>query len=146
MKLAYLLAALLSSGAAGAQHLPARQVPAPAATAFARTFPAATNVRWQQENATYTASYELPQAPGTAVFDATGALLETRTIISDHRLPALARTYMAEQFPHREVDQILRLVDAAGTVTYAAQVCRGKAHDCQTTYFDQDGRPLRKEP
>lgn len=144
MKLTCLLALLLGSAAipAGAQHLPARQVPAPVATAFARACPAATNVQWQLESNTYLASYAQPAAPGTAVFSTAGQLLETRTTISDHQLPALARTYMGEQFPHREVDKMMRIVSAAGAVTYAAQVCRGKAKDCQTTYFDENGRPL----
>jgi hypothetical protein len=144
MNCALLLAGLLGALAAapaGAQHLPPQQVPAQATTAFARTFPAATGVKWQQENTAYLASYEQP-APGTAVFTAAGVLVETRTTISDHRLPPLARTYMGQQFPHREVDKIMRIVDAAGTVTYAAQVCRGKDKDCQTSYFDENGRLL----
>jgi len=150
MKLRFLLlAVLITSLVAQAQHLPAAQVPAPATTAFQRYFPAATKTRWEQQQATYVVHFAQQKLVGRAVFTATGSLLEQREEIPYSAFPALARTAMGQHFPHRQIDKIYRVTSGTGTIGYTALVCagknkRGKDIDCQTMLFDQNGRLLSK--
>lgn len=125
---------------AQAQHLPAQQVPATAVAAFEHTFPAATKAAWRQKDVAYEVSFEQKQVASAALFTPTGALVETQTEVSYQDLPPLARTALMQQFPHREVDKVMKVVSATGAVSYAALVCRGKDKDCQASRFDPDGR------
>lgn len=144
MKITFLVLAMLAGCLAGrAQSLPARQVPAGVIAAFQHTFPTAAKPKWRQQETAYEVSFA--QAPGesSALFTAAGELLETKMAISGHQLPPLARTAMMAHYPKREIDKFFKIMTASGRVTFAALVCRGKDKDCQTSWFDIDGRPLK---
>ena len=154
MKLSFLLVACgLMGGAVRAQ---APQVPAAVQTAFARAQPEATHVAWHQCPAGYEAAFEQPGAQraagehkyrGTMQFTPAGEAVESRLDVPTHALPPLGHTTVSERFPHRQLDRIVRVVNARGEVTYEAKICEGKDkngkdRDCQTSRFDENGRLL----
>lgn len=149
MKIALLLTAIsLLPWATPARPRPARPVPEAATSIFRRTFPAATRVVWQQQERTYQVSFVQQQVQRVAVFTSAGELLETQTLLTDQQLPPLAGTTMSQLYPHRQIDRVLKVVTANGTVNYVAKVCpgkdkKGKDKGCQTRRFDQDGRLLK---
>lgn len=149
-----LLAGALAASGAAAQTDPA--VPAAVLQAFQRAQPQAAHVLWQPCAAGYEASFE--QRPGARptgerrlrghlTLTPTGELVESRLDITYNAFPPLARTAISQQYPHRELDRIVRIVNAQGVVTYETKVCpgrdkNGKDKDCQTNRFDENGRPL----
>jgi len=59
----------------------------------------------------------------------------------------LGQTAINQRYPHRELDRIIRIVNAQGEVSYEIKMCQGKDKngkdkDCQTSRFDENGRPL----
>ena len=155
MKLSFLLVACgLMGGVVRAQ---APQVPAAVQVAFARAQPEATRVAWHQCPAGYEAAFE--QRPGaqrlagehkyrgSMQFTPAGEAVETRLDVPARALPPLGHTTVSERFPHRQLDRIVRVVNARGEVTYEAKICEGKDkngkdRDCQTSRFDENGRLL----
>ena len=155
MKLSFLVVAGgLFGGAAWAQ---APQVPAAVQAAFAQAQPEATHVAWHQCPAGYEAAFE--QRPGaqrlagehkyrgTMQFTPAGETVESRLDVPPHALPPLGHTTVSERFPRRQLDRIVRVVNARGEVTYEAKICagkdkNGKDRNCQTSRFDENGRLL----
>jgi hypothetical protein len=151
---AFLFACALAAGSAAAQSSP--EVPEAVLTAFQRAQPQATHVLWQPCAAGYEANFE--QQPDTRLagerrlrghltLTPAGELVESRIDITYSTFPPLARTAISQQYPHRELDRIIKIVNARGLVTYETKICpgrdkNGKDEDCQTNRFDENGRPL----
>lgn len=153
----YLLLATygLLGGAALAQRAP--QVPAAVQLAFTKAQPQAAHVAWHQCPVGYEATFEqrleagrLPgehKYRGVTQLTPTGEVVETRLDVPARTLPPLGHTTVSQRFPHRQLDRIVRVVNARGTVTYEAKICdgkdkNGKDRDCQTSRFDENGRLL----
>lgn len=147
MKISFLLlVSFLLAGKLAAQHLATAQVPAPVRQAFIRAQPAGAKASWHQTGNTYEATFPQPEGHGMLVFTPEGELLETQTDIPYAEFPALARTATGQQFPHRRLDRITKVVNTSGEITYVVKVCKGsdkngKDKDCQTSVFDHNGRP-----
>lgn len=151
---ACLFACALAAGSAAAQSGPA--VPEAVLVAFQRAQPQAAHVLWQPCAAGYEAKFEQqPDARlagerrlrGHLTLTPAGELVESRLDITYSTFPPLARTAISQQYPHREPDRIIKIVDARGLVTYETKICpgrdkNGRDEDCQTNRFDENGRPL----
>ena len=149
-----LLAGALAASRAAAQAGPA--VPEAVQVAFQRAQPQAAHVLWQPCAAGYEAAFEQrPDARmpgerrlrGHLTLTPTGELVESRLDITYSTFPPLARTAISQQYPHRELDRIIKIVNAQGLVTYETKICpgrdkNGRDEDCQTNRFDENGRPL----
>ncbi len=145
----------LLAGTALAQRGP--QVPAPVLQAFTRAQPQAAHVAWHQCPVGYEAAFEQHPASsrlpgerklrGVVQLTPSGELVETRLDVTAQAFPPLGQTSVSQRYPHRQLDRIIRVVDAKGEVTYEAKICEGKDKngkdkDCQTSRFDKNGRPL----
>lgn len=151
-----LIVSSLLAGTAGAQQ--AAQVPASVLVAFQRMQPQAGHVSWHPCPTGYEAAFEqrpverLPgerRLRGRISFTPTGELVESRLDVTHQAFPALGRTAIHQQYPQRELDRIVRVTDAQGRVIYETKICKGrdkngKDADCQTSRFDENGRPLSK--
>ena len=141
--------------AALAQHGP--QVPVPVLQAFTKVQPQAAHVAWHQCPVGYEAAFEqhptasrLPgerKLRGVVLLTPAGELVETRLDVTAQAFPPLGHTAVSQRYPHRQLDRIIRVVDAQGEVTYETKICEGKDKngkdkDCQTSRFDKNGRPL----
>lgn len=156
MKMYLLLAAYaLRTSVALAQQAP--QVPAAVLLTFAKAQPQAARVAWHQCPVGYEAVFEQRPAQGrvpgerkyrgVARLTPAGELVESRLDVPAHALPPLGHTAVSQRYPHRQLDRIIRVIDAKGEVTYEAKICEGKDKngkdkDCQTSRFDANGRPL----
>lgn len=138
----------------------AAPVPAAVVAAFARAQPRATHVAWHPCPAGYEAAFVQDVADrvpgerklrGQLTFRPTGELLETRLDVTYRALPPLGRTAVHQQYPQRQLDRIVRVIDERGVVRYETKICPGRDKDgqdrgCQTSYFDENGRPLSPSP
>lgn len=155
MKMHLLLAAYGLAGSAAQAQAP--QVPEAVQLAFTRAQPQAIHVAWQQCPVGYEATFEqrleagrLPgehKYRGATQLTPTGEVVETRMDVPARTLPPLGHTTVSQRFPHRQLDRIVRIVNARGVVTFEAKICdgkdkNGKDRDCQTSRFDENGRLL----
>lgn len=140
---------------AGAQQLPPAQVPAAVLLAFRQAQPGAAHVAWHRCPAGYEAAFAQRPADrlvgertlwGLVALTPAGEVVETRLDVTYRVFPALGRTAISQQYPHRDLDRIIRIVDARGGVRYEVKICKGKDKngkdkDCHTSCFDENGRP-----
>ena len=138
-------AALLLSGAttpptpAGSLSPTGKQAP-PAAVhaAFAQRYAAATGVKWEPEGAAWEAGFHLGKEELSAVFSAAGVFQEVEREVALTALPAPVLPYLRQHYAGQKVKEAARIEDAAGAVTWEAEVA-GK-----DVLFDATGKFLRE--
>lgn len=111
-------------------------VPAAIQSKFAKSYPAATKVKWEKEDAGYEASFKLKGMEISVLYSANGTLEETETEIKVSELPAKARTYAAAK---GKIQEAAKIVLASGVVKYEAEV---KDRDL---LFDEKGNFLEEK-
>lgn len=107
---------------ANAQSLKTKDVPSVVQTAFAAKFSNATEVDWVLEEGKYEAGFEANEQEISALFDAQGNLLETETEIAVSALPAPVAAAVTQMYPGKKIKEAAQITDAAGKVTYEAEV------------------------
>lgn len=142
----YLLLALATglAGAAQAQELTAKQVPAAAAATLKKTHPTAKQVKWEKEDGNYEAAFKQGTEELSVVVTAAGKLLETETKIRVAQLPAAVRGKLASAYAGYQVTEAAKIVTAAtGATTYEAELRKpGKKMDVM---FDAAGTVITTE-
>lgn len=121
-----------------AQDIKESEVPAPVKAAFAKLYPNVKDVDWEKENANYEAGFEVNKTETSIVFDATGNLLETEIEIKVSELPKSASDYAAKKYPKDKIAEASKITDAAGTVTYEAEVGKNEL------FFDSNGTFIKE--
>ncbi len=135
-------AALLLTGAAQAQTVPAAQVPAAAKATFKAKFPTVQRNTWEKEGNAFEAGFTLNNKTMSAVITPGGALQETETDMSASELPAAVRATLARDYKAYKINEAATIVRADGTTVYEAEVAKGgKKHD---VLFTADGRVAPK--
>ncbi|AMJ66250.1 hypothetical protein [Hymenobacter sp. PAMC 26628] len=135
-------AALLLTGAAQAQAVPAAQVPAAAKATFKAKFPTVQRNTWEKEGNAFEAGFTLNNKTMSAVIAPGGALQETETDMSIGELPAAVRATLARDYKAYKVTEAAAIVRADGTMVYEAEVAKGgKKHD---VLFTANGRVAPK--
>ena len=125
--------ALLSSAPASATPAAAlnapfsainRLAPPPAAVqaAFSKRFPKATAVKWEKEDAGWEAEFHEGKEEVSVEFNADGTLREIEREVALTALPAPVLPYVQKNYPSAKIKEAARLEDAAGTVTWEAEV------------------------
>ena len=131
-------------------------VPTAVRLAFQKAQPQAAHVFWHQCPVGYEVAFEqysADQLPGERKLRGlmsitpTGELVESRLDVTYRGFPPLGHTAISQQYPHRQLDRIVKVINAQGEITYETKICKGKDKngkdaDCQTSHFDKDGRPL----
>lgn len=134
----YLLSGLLSvSTLVHVAYAQSSGVPAVAKATFAKLYPSATGLKWDQEDGGYEASFNEKGKTMSLLFDTKGQLKETETDIAVLELPAVIRDYVAKQMPGKKIKEAAIIVDAAGVKKYEAEV-GGK-----DLMFSADGKPIK---
>ena len=137
MKKVMLLFVLLSGMSAGcAQSLKKGAVPQPVQAAFMKLYPAAKEVKWGKEKDKFEAEFDLNKTDQSALFDASGNLTESEVAIKISELPKGVAEYVEKNFKSK-IKEAARITDAAGTITYEAEV-KGK-----DLIFDANGNFLK---
>lgn len=126
-----------------AQETKKVEVPAAAKTAFAAKFPQAQKVVWGMEKAgEYEAEFVLNGVESSAVYDASGSLMEIETELKESELPLPIKTALGKDFAGYKIGEIAKNTDAKGIVVYELEASRDKKS--YELVFDNAGKLTRK--
>lgn len=114
--------AAIACQAAKAQTVPAAKVPASVKSAFMKTYPTVTKVKWEKEKGNYEAGFTSQKQEMSAVFTAAGSMLESETEISTSALPAPVLAYVKEKYKGKSIKEAAKITKASGEVNYEAEV------------------------
>lgn len=113
---------MLAAIAAGAQKIAADKVPAGVTTTFAKEFPKAQGVKWEQEHGGYEANFTGNGKKMSATFNAGGSLQETEQEIAVSELPKGIADYIAQNYKGQKIKDAAMLKMADGSTQYEAEV------------------------
>ena len=106
-------------GQAGAEIV----IPAPVSSAFSTKFPAATQVKWEKENATeYEAEFRMGGVQMSSNFAADGKWLETETEISFAQLPPAVSSSFSKNHKNAGKAEAAKIELASGKIIYEIEV------------------------
>ena len=134
-----LLSAPILTMAQEAAHKAAVAPPASVQRAFAKQFPTAPAARWEKEGVLFEAEFTLKSVKTSVVYAATGEFKEIEEAMAVSTLPAPAAAYLAKNYAGQKVAEAARIKDAAGTVSWEAEV------GGRDLIFDAAGQFLRIE-
>ncbi len=126
-----------------AQKIKEAEVPKVVTESFAKNFPGSKAKEWEKEKDTYEAEFKLNKAENSASFKSDGTLLETETEIATSALPKAVIDYVTKNYTGRKLSEASKIVDAAGTITYEAEIKKGKEE--MDLIFDSTGAFIKKE-
>lgn len=109
-----------------AQKQAESKIPDAAKTAFTKLNPSIAKVKWDKEESSYEANFKNAAGKEESIlFDAQGKVLETEIEIAITDLPDSAQAYLAQQFQKAKIREAAKLIDAAGSISYEAEI-KGK--------------------
>ena len=124
---------------------PKDETPAAAKTAFAAKYPTAQKVKWSVEKpGEFEVEFTLNKVATSALYDATGKLLETEGEIKEAELPQAVKATITRDFAGYKLDEIEMSTDTKGVTSYEMEAFKGKAKF--EISFDANGKLLSKEP
>ena len=129
---------LLTATFANAQKMQDKDVPVIIKSAFQKQYPDAKEVKWEKENGNYEAEFELKETEHSALFDASGNIIESEVEISSDALPANVKEYVSKNYSGQKIKEAAKITDAKGTVTYEAEI-KGK-----DLIFDSNGNFIKE--
>jgi hypothetical protein len=131
---------LLATGVACAQKVKSSAVPAVTKAALVKKYPQATGITWEKEKANYEANWGGKSGEDMSVqFTPDGTFVEEVVAISPSALPAGVAVYVKEKYKVTKIKEAGKVTDAAGVVTYEAEV---KGRDL---VFDGNGEFLKED-
>lgn len=107
--------------------------------AFAKEYPEADDLEWEQEGANYEAEFEQNDEEMSVLIDASGKILETEVEIAVESLPAAVKTYVNEHYKAQKIKEAAKIVSAVGITTYEAEIKDGDL------LFDANGQFIKAE-
>ncbi len=137
--LIFIVALSLGVGFANAQKVKEADVPAAVKDGFKKQFPASKVEGWEKEGGNYEAEFDQNKVEASALFDASGKLLETEVEIKVSELPKAVTDYMNKNVPGKKIKEASKITDAAGKISYEAEA--GEAD----YIFDANGGFVKKE-
>lgn len=144
MKNVILIIALsLGYGSAYAQKVKEVDVPSNVKDGFKKQYPNAKVSEWEKEGANYEAEFKHNKVETSVVIDVTGSILETEVEIAVKELPAAVTEYIAKNYAGYKTEEAAKITDHKGTVTYEAEVEKGKEEF--DLIFDSNGGFVKKE-
>ncbi len=126
-----------------AQKVKEAEVPKAVTESFAKNFPGTKAKEWEKENDVYEAEFDLKKVETSVTFSADGKLMETETEIATSALPKAVTDYVTKNYPGHKLSEASKIVDAAGTITYEAEVKKGKEE--MDLLFDANGTFIKTE-
>ena len=126
------------------QIIPAEKVPAPVKEAFAKKFPAATNVKYEMEKKDYEVTFKDKGVGMSANFNSKGEWLETETIMIESDLPKEVLTSVATNFVGFMITEVTKTEGTDKVLNYEMNLKKGK--ECYEVKFSPKGEILKKTP
>lgn len=115
-----------------------QDIPAVVKTAFAKSFPNATKVKWEKEKNEYEVSFTDAGKEMSANYSSKGEFLEKEEEIPVASLPEKAKAYLQEHYKNVAVKEAARITKSNGSIQYEAEVNK------KDLLFDQNGNILLK--
>ena len=120
-KIVFVCAAFISLTVAAQKN----DVPAEAKTSFAKSYPNASNIKWDKENGAFEVDFQWNGKKMSALYDAKGVLKESEVSIPVSELPATVSEYLAKNYKGIPVKGAAKITKADGTVNLEAEI-KGK--------------------
>jgi hypothetical protein len=127
-----------------AQTLKPKNVPAPVLAGMKKYLPMALLVEWEKEDSDYEANFFVKDSTGSlrtasALFNATGTLLEIEMIITKAELPSGVLDYINSNYGNPKIKEVSQVSKLAGPKTYEIEI-KGKK-----LIFDSEGKFIKEE-
>ena len=139
-----LSACLLISLMGYSQEITAEKVPAAVKEAFAKKFPAVTDVKYQMEKTDYKIAFKDKEVGMSANFNSKGEWLETKTIMIESDLPKDVLTSAATNFVGYSITEITKIDGPADVINY--EMILKKDKEGYVVKFSHKGDILKKTP
>lgn len=130
---------LATAGPAMAQQVNEGDVPAEVKSTFTTLYPGNKAEKWEMKNGNYEAKLANDTNDLCVRIDRGGALIETEAKTRVSALPALALTYVIQNYPSLKISEARIITGQGGRITYKAQVGQ------TDLYFDNMGSFIRSE-
>lgn len=121
-KLIFLMIGLVTVSITKAQKVSEKEVPAVVKSVLQRNYPDTNDLKWEKEAENYEAEFEVAENGYSVLIDPSGNIIETEVEISIDTLPADAKSYVAKNYPGKEIKETVKITAVKGTVTYEAEV------------------------
>ncbi len=138
-KMMLLISLAMLSSFVFAQKKQKLEVPTEVKKAFATRFPDAKVEEWQKKGDFFEAEFELNKIEQSVLIDAKGDILEIEEEIKVKQLPSSIFAYVAKNYPKQKIKEASKITNAAGIVTYEAEI---KNIDL---LFDETGNFLKED-
>lgn len=138
-----IVALSLGLGSAFAQKVKEAEVPATVKDGFKKQYPNSKVSEWEKEGANFEAEFKHNKVETSVVIDANGTILETEVEIAVKELPAAVSEYITKNYAGYKVEEAAKITDNKGTVTYEAEVEKGKEEF--DLIFDSKGGFIKKD-
>ena len=139
-----LSACLLFSLMGYTQKITPDKVPVPVKEAFAKKFPAATDVKYEMEKKDYEVTFKDKGVGMSANFNSKGEWLETKTIMIESDLPKEVLTSVATNFVGYSITEITKVEGANNVLNYEMNLKKDK--EGYEVKFSPKGDILKKTP
>jgi hypothetical protein len=139
-----LSACLLVSLMGFTQKITPDKVPAPVKQAFAKKFPAATDVKYEMEKKDYEINFKDKGVEMSANFDATGKWLETETEIKQSDLPKEVSASVTKNFAGFKISEVAKVEKGDSGLIYEMDLKSDK--EGYEVQFSPKGDILKKHP
>jgi hypothetical protein len=126
------------------QKITPDKVPAAVKQAFAKKFPAATDIKYEMEKKDYEISFKDKGVEMSANFDAAGKWLETETELNESDLPKEVSASVAKNFAGFKISGIARTETPVNGVIYEMDLKKGT--EGYEVEFSAKGNILKKTP
>ena len=126
------------------QAITLEKVPAAVKEAFAKKFPAATDVKYQMEKKDYEVSFKDNGVGMSANFNSKGEWLETETVMIESDLPKEVLTSVATNFVGYMISAIVKIDGPDKVVNYEMNLKKGNTG--YEVKFSPKGDILKKTP
>ena len=137
-KVVFLSLTLLLRWDMAAQRIKTNALPPAVQARFQSEFVGAKDAKWEKEGANYEVEFELGEVEQSALFDASGALLETEVEIKFAELPEAVKEYLKKNYASQKIKEVTKITDNQHTITYEVEI---KGRD---VLFDVAGQFLRE--
>jgi uncharacterized membrane protein YkoI len=144
-KLIILLSACLLFSLMGyTQNITSDKVPTPVKQAFAKKFPAATDVKYEMEKKDYEVTFKDKEVGMSANFNSKGVWLETETVINESDLPKKVSTSVAKNFAGFNISEVTKIEGPGKVLNYEMDLKKDK--EGYEVKFSPKGDILKKTP
>ena len=144
-KFSIVLSAVMMSALMGyTQKINPNKVSSAVKEAFAKKFPAATDVKYEMEKKDYEINFKEKGVEMSANFDAAGKWLETETEIKVNDLPQEVSSSAADKYPGFKITEIAKTETPEKGMIYELDLRKDK--EAWEIQFLQNGKVVKRTP